>query len=222
MDARSGADAWTRARACSLTVPPSPDSYSAAERLALGPARAVLAAVYGPIARGLGRLGVAPNAVSLSQIPLGVAVVALMPTQPRLALLAFVLALVADGIDGALARATGRVTNFGALLDQYADHVREVIVVAGLAAHGALHPLVAVLYALAYPGANLTLYLCNARGVPLPIAIKTYLTFYPALVLYLWVGINVLDFAGTIAVGLMALLVAQGLWRLREAMDPVR
>lgn len=201
---------------------PASDSYSAAERLLLGPARTGLAAVYGPIARVLGRVGVTPNAVSLSQIPLGAAVVALIPTQPRLALVAFVLALVADGIDGALARATGRVTRFGALLDQYADHIREVIVVGGLAMHGALHPLIAVLYALAYPGANLTLYLCNAQRVPLPIAIKTYLTFYPALVLYLWSGINVLDAAGALAVGLMALLVAQGLWRLRGAMDPAR
>lgn len=197
----------------------APDSYSAAERLWLGPARTVLTAVYGPVARVLGRLGVAPNAVSLSQIPLGIAVVALIPTQPRLALVAFLAALMVDGIDGALARATGRVTKFGALLDQYADHVREVIVVGGLALHGALDPFIAVLYAVAYPGTNVTLYLCNAHRVPLPIALKTYMTFYPALVLYLWAGIDVLDAFGLLAVASMALLIAQGLWRLRRAMD---
>lgn len=195
------------------------DSYSAAERRILGPARSILAAVYGPIAEVLARLGVAPNAVSLFQIALGVAVVVLIPTQPGLALALFALALATDGIDGALARRTGRVTKFGALLDQYADHVREVMVVAGLAAHGALHPFVAVMYGLAYPAANLTLYICNAYRVPLPIAIKTYLTFYPAMALYLLGGANVLDAAGTLAVGLMSILVAQGLWRLRSAMD---
>lgn len=199
--------------------PSPPDSYSRVERLWLGPARSALAAIYGPVAGVLAALGVPPNAVSLSQIPLGLAVVVLIPTQPALAAAAFVLALMADGIDGALARATGRVTKFGGLLDQYADHIREVVVVAGLALHGALDPFIAVLYGVAYPGTNITLYLCNARGEPLPIAIKTYMTFYPALALYLLWGIDVLNYAGALAVGSMALIVAQGLWRLRDVMD---
>lgn len=197
-----------------------PDSYSRVERLWLGPARGILAAVYGPIARVLARLGVTPNAVSLSQIPLGVAVVVLIPTQPWLAAAAFVLALMLDGIDGALARATGRSTSFGALLDQYADHIRETIVVGGFALHGALDPFIAVLYAVAYPGTNVTLYLCNARGVPVPFALKTYMTFYPAMALYLLAGIDVLDIAGAISVVSMSTVVAMGLWRLRGAMDP--
>lgn len=197
----------------------APDSYSAVERLWLGPARSILAAVYGPIAAALAAIGVAPNAVSLSQIPLGLAVVALIPTQPRVALVVFLLALAVDGIDGALARRTGRVTSFGALLDQYADHIREVIVVGGFALHGVLDPFIAVLYAVAYPGTNLTLYLCNARGVPVPFAIKTYMTFYPAVVLYLAAGIDVLDIGAAIAVASMSAVVAIGMWRLRAVMD---
>ena len=201
------------------TSSPPGDSYSAAERRILGPARGILGAIYGPIARALALVGVSPNAVSLSQILVGVAVVVLIPTQPRVALVLFVVALALDGIDGALARATGRVTKFGGLLDQYADHIREVLVVGGLAANGALHPMLATLYGVAYPGVNLTLYLCNTYRVPMPLAIKTYMTFYPAMALYLWAGVNVLDWAGLLAVGTMGLLVAQGLWRLRGAMD---
>lgn len=198
---------------------PRADSYSAAERRILGPARRILGAIYGPVAGVLARIGVTPNAVSVFQIVLGAAVVVLIPDRPALALVVFVLALASDGVDGLLARRTGRATKFGALLDQYADHIREVMVIGGLAAHGALHPFVAVMYGLAYPAANLTLYICNAYGVPLSVAIKTYLTFYPAMALYLLGGPNVLDAAGTIAVALMAILVAQGLWRLRGAMD---
>lgn len=198
--------------------PPS-DSYSAAERRILGPARGILGAIYGPIAQVLARLGVPPNAVSLSQIAVGVAVVLLIPTEPRIALVLFIAALAIDGIDGALARATGRVTKFGAMLDQYADHIREVLVIAGLAAHGALHPFLAVMYGVAYPGVNLTLYLCNLHRVAMPLAVKTYLTFYPAMAVYLWSGVNYLDWAGVLAVGTMGLVVAQGLWRLRGAME---
>ena len=198
---------------------PPGDSYSSAERHILGPARGILGAIYGPIAQVLARIGVSPNAVSLSQILVGVAVVVLIPTQPRVALVLFVIALALDGIDGALARATGRVTKFGAMLDQYADHIREVMVVGGLAAHGVLHPLLATMYGVAYPGVNLTLYLCNTYRVPMPLAIKTYMTFYPAMALYLWTGVDLLDWAGLLAVGTMGLLVAQGLWRLRGAME---
>lgn len=198
------------------------DSYSALERRLLEPAHRVLKTVYAPVVWLLARLGFTPNAVSLSQVPLAVLIVALIPTQPRLAFALFVLTLVLDGVDGALARATGRATNFGALLDQYADHIREVLVVAGLAAHGALHPVIAVLYGLAYPAFNLTLYLCNTYRAPLPLAVKSYLTFYPALFAYLWFGVNLLDVAGTLAVGLMGAAIAQGLWRLRAAMDAGR
>lgn len=205
--------------AVSLETPRAADSYSAVERLWLGPARTVLAAVYGPIARVLAALGVPPNAVSLSQIPLGLGVVALIPSQPRLAAVLFVAALAVDGIDGALARRMGRATKFGALLDQYADHIREVTVVGGFALHGALDPFLAVLYAVAYPGTNLTLYLCNQRSVPVPFALKTYMTFYPAVALYLLGGIDVLDVAAGIAVASMALVVTIGLWRLSRVMD---
>lgn len=48
---------------------------------------------------------------------------------------------------------------------------------------------------------------------------RSYLTFYPALFLYLWSGTNLLDAAGTLTVGFMAAGVANGVWRLRRAMD---
>lgn len=169
--------------------------------------------------RPLAALRVSPNLVSLSQIAVGAIVVLLIPSQPRLAFVLFVLALLLDGIDGALARASQRVTRFGALLDQYADHIREVTVVSGLALHGALNPFLAGMYGLAYPAFNLTLYLCNRYRAPVPLAIKSYLTLYPALFAYLWLGLDVLDAAATLAITLMGLVVVLGLWRLRTAME---
>jgi len=193
------------------------DSFTGAERRVLAPVRRFLAALYGPPVSLLAALGVHPNAVSLSQIPLGVAVAWLIPFAPLWALALFVATLALDGMDGALARRTRRASAHGALIDQYADHAREVIVIAGLAAHGALHPATAVLYGVAYPGLNVTLYLLNARGVPEPVAFKTYLTFYPALVAYLGFGVNVLDAAGAVAVAAMAVAIAMGLRRLGSA-----
>ena len=196
-----------------------PDSYSSLERKLLAPARDFLRAVFAPLVRVLAALHVSPNAVSFSQVILGAVVVALMPTRPRAAFALFVAAIALDGVDGALARATHRATRFGALFDQYCDHAREVIVVAGLALYGALNPFLAGLYGLTFPGFNLTLYLCNSHRVSLPFAVKSYLVVYPALFVYLWFGANVLDAAVALSIVLMVMAIALGLWKLQRAMD---
>ena len=197
----------------------SPDSYSSLERKLLAPARGLLRAAFSPFVRALAALHVPPNAVSFSQVILGGVVVALMPQHPRVAFVLFVAAIALDGVDGALARATNRVTRFGALFDQYCDHVREVTVVAGLALHGALNPFLAGLYGVTYPGFNLTLALCNSHRAPLPFACKSYLIVYPALFAYLWFGTNVLDAAVALSVALMGIAIVVGLWRLSRVMD---
>ncbi len=194
------------------------DSYSELERRFLEPVRRVSAAIMRPVVLLLARLGVSPNAVSLSQVPLGLAIFFFIEPLPRLAFLLMVLAILIDGLDGALARYTGRASAYGALVDQYADHTREILVVAGLAHAGALGGVWATLYALAYPGSNLTLYLCNTRGVPIPVAIKTAFVFYPVLFVYLWFGVNYLDVGVGLMVLFMGAVVAQGLWRLQNVM----
>jgi phosphatidylglycerophosphate synthase len=196
-----------------------PDSYSELERKLLLPARRFMMFLYSPLVQLLARLPISPNMVSFSQVILSVVVVALMPSQPRLAFLLFISAIALDGVDGALARATKRATRFGALFDQYCDHIREVVVVSGLALHGALNPFLAGLYGLTYPAFNLTLALCNLYRVPLPFAVKSYLLVYPALFAYLWFGLNVIDVAVALALALMGLAIGLGLRRLQRAMS---
>ena len=195
------------------------DSYSSLERKFLAPARRAVRAIFAPLVRVLAALHVSPNAVSFSQVILGTIIVALIPIQPRAALGLFVIAIALDGVDGALARATNRATKFGALFDQYCDHIREVTVVAGLAWHSALNPFLAGMYGVTYPAFNLTLYLCNHYRAPLPFAVKSYIIVYPALFAYLWFGANILDAAVALSIALMALAIAIGLWRLSRAMD---
>ena len=161
------------------------DSYSALERQFIGAFRQTLLRATRPLVSLLARLGVHPNVLSVSQVVGSVAVVALIPTHPRLAFVLFLALLLIDGLDGALARATDQASGFGALVDQYCDHIREVTVVGGLAFWGALAIVPAVLYGLLYTGLNLTLYLANAHGAPIPWAVKSYLVVYPALFLYL-------------------------------------
>jgi phosphatidylglycerophosphate synthase len=193
------------------------DSYSAFERRFIGPFRRGLLAATGPLVALLARLGVPPNLLSASQIVGGFAVLALVPTHPRLAFLLFLALLLVDGIDGALARATGRASPFGALVDQYCDHIREITVVGGMALWGGLAILPAVLYGLIYTGLNFTVYLANAHGAPVPWAVKSYLVVYPALFLYLWFGVEVLTPAVVLSEALMLVVIAIGMRNLSRA-----
>jgi len=194
------------------------DSYSSLERRFLNRGRRLLLTLLKPAVSLLAALHIPPNAVSMAQIGVGMVIVFTMPSYPRLTFSLFLLTLVLDSLDGTLARHTGRSSSFGAFLDQFCDHVREVLVIAALARVGALNPFPAVLYAITYPALNLTLFLCNYYQVPLPVALKSYLVVYPALFTYLWFGVNWLDKAVSLSIGLMSLVVVQGLFHLRRGM----
>ena len=88
-----------------------------------------------PIARGLGRLGLTPNALTLIGF-LGTCVAALAAaSQAWFVAGILVLAFgIFDLFDGTLARATGRATKFGAFLDSTFDRAGEAIVYVGIAA----------------------------------------------------------------------------------------
>ena len=194
------------------------DSYSSFERHFLDRGRWLLLTLLKPAAFPLVALRVSPNVLSVAQIAVGAAIFFTVTSYPRLTFLLFLLALLLDALDGTLARHTGRASPFGALLDQCCDHVREILVIAALAHAGALRPFPAVLYAITYPALNLTLFLCNYHQVPLPLALKSYLVVYPALFAYLWLGVNWLDGAVSLSIGLMGLVVVQGLFHLRRGM----
>jgi CDP-diacylglycerol--glycerol-3-phosphate 3-phosphatidyltransferase len=88
-----------------------------------------------PIARGLGRLGLSPNALTVIGF-LGTSVAAFAAAS-QWWLAAGVLVLVFgifDLFDGTLARASGRATKLGAFLDSTFDRAGEAIVYLGIAA----------------------------------------------------------------------------------------
>ena len=87
-----------------------------------------------PIARGLGRLGLTPNALTL--IGFGIAVVAAWLAAEQAWLAAGILVAFGalfDLFDGALARATGTASKFGAFLDSTFDRAGEAVVYLGIA-----------------------------------------------------------------------------------------
>ncbi len=94
------------------------------------------ATILDPVVSALARTGVTPNAVSTAGLAGNVAAGALAAGGFFLA--AGVVALIAsslDLLDGGLARATGRVTRFGALYDSVLDRLSEAALLGGLLFH---------------------------------------------------------------------------------------
>ncbi len=98
-------------------------------------ARTRIRKAFEPLALGLGRLGLTPDALTL--IGFGITVVGAILVSQQLWLAGGVVILfggVFDMFDGTLARATGRVSNLGAFMDSVFDRAGEVIVYIGIVA----------------------------------------------------------------------------------------
>ncbi|MCH7800519.1 MAG: CDP-alcohol phosphatidyltransferase family protein [Chloroflexi bacterium] len=89
-----------------------------------------------PIALAMGRLGVTPNALTVFGVVIAGSAAYLASIGQFWGAGAILLfSSVFDLFDGALARATGRVSSFGALLDSSIDRVSEAVVFLGLLAY---------------------------------------------------------------------------------------
>jgi CDP-diacylglycerol--glycerol-3-phosphate 3-phosphatidyltransferase len=87
-----------------------------------------------PIATGFGRLGLTPNALTvIGFLGTGAAAIAAAMQAWLLAGVLVIAFGIFDMFDGALARATGKASKFGAFLDSTLDRTGESLVLAGVA-----------------------------------------------------------------------------------------
>lgn len=89
------------------------------------------AAASDAIGRGVGALGITPNMITLAGVA-GSAAAAWLIIEERLLIagIVFLGFSALDFVDGAVARATGQATPYGALLDAVLDRVGEALVLA--------------------------------------------------------------------------------------------
>lgn len=128
----------------------------------------------GPVVSLLESLGVTPTQVTLFGLMLHVLSAILIGAGLTLAGgLVLLLAAACDGMDGQLARRTGRVTRFGAFLDSSIDRIDETVVLAGVATYflvrgGTANLVWAVVVIVALGGSLITSYTrARAEGLGL-------------------------------------------------------
>ena len=105
-------------------------------RSATSGARGVLA----PIARGLHRMGVSANAVTVLGLLLTLVAAWLIAAgQPAAAVAVLVIGALADTLDGQIAKAAGGGTKLGAFLDSTFDRISDAALAGAAVIYGALH-----------------------------------------------------------------------------------
>jgi len=104
-----------------------------------GDERARIKRIGEPIALLLGRIGFTPDALTV--VGFGIVLAAAFAAaagQWVLTALILIFGTLFDGLDGTLARATGKTSDFGAFLDSTMDRAGEAVIYAGIAAGAAM------------------------------------------------------------------------------------
>ncbi|MDI9619578.1 MAG: CDP-alcohol phosphatidyltransferase family protein [Candidatus Nezhaarchaeota archaeon] len=98
-----------------------------------------------PIGRSLGKIGVSPNSITVTSALMGgLAGLLFYLKEPLLGVVAIILVGITDMLDGAVARATHRVTKFGGVLDHVLDRYSEFAILLGMSLGGYISSSLAV------------------------------------------------------------------------------
>ena len=193
----------------------------------------VLRYVEVPGASALHAVGFTPNSITVLGFAVSLAAAAVVGSGFLLVGgIVFLLGSVMDLMDGALARLTGRVTKFGALLDSVMDRLGEAALFLGMAIHGLRADLsdgrllffITVLI-LALITSQTVSYL-RARGESLGIDTRTGLMTRPERVvllsLGLIIGLRALEVVLIIIAAVSFFTLLQRLFHIRKLlMEPV-
>lgn len=177
-----------------------------------------------PLGGALVRAGVSPTLVTLAGVFFGVAAgLAAGLGHLGVAALLMAVASVCDGLDGLVARGTGRCTRAGAALDAVGDRYQEFAFLGGLAVHYRDRAPALLLALAALLGATLTSYV-SAKAEALRVEAPRGAMRRPERAVYLVLGALIATLAGSdlpmlLALGAIALVAnASALHRLRRLM----
>lgn len=181
-----------------------------------------------PGARSLRALGLTPNAVTLIGFAVTLGAAYLVGSDRLLAGgIVFLMGGGLDLLDGALARLTGRVTPFGALLDSVLDRLGEASLFVGLAVYSLragfsdrylLFFIIVLLLALILSQAVSYL---RARGEGLGVATRAGLMTRPERVVLLGIGliINHIDWVMLVVAVVSGFTLLQRLFTIRGLLN---
>ena len=111
-----------------------------------------------------------------------------------------------DGVDGSLARATGKSSHAGSFLDMLNDHTGMVIVVGTVMYYSMLNSLLGLTYVYTYSLLVIFILYQNSLGVPPRVVFRSKYFFYMLYMLWALSGINI--FNETTAIFILITLIS--------------
>lgn len=146
--------------------------------------------LFAPLVDRLRRAGISPNQVSLIGIVFLVLACLFPPASYALAGLGIILYVICDGIDGPLARSSGKAHSGGALVDIIADQFGVVMVSAAAIQHlGAWGPVM-VLFSAAYMLFIALAVYANELQLKVGLVIRSKYPFYVLYVICLYLRLD--------------------------------
>lgn len=185
-------------------------------------------ALVRPAGRIAGRV-VTPNAVTLAGVA-GTAAAAYLITEGRLFAAALVGALggLLDALDGAVARASGRASRFGALLDSTTDRLSDALVFAAVAwlygvapdTPARAQPWVAALALVTLVLSFLVSYVkARAEGLGLECNVGLIERAERLIIVWLAIGLDIVPPVLAVLAALSAVTLVQRLWHVWRQTD---
>ncbi len=173
-----------------------------------------------PLVRALAKRKIHANSLTLAGFVITcMAAVALSKGSLRTGGLLILLGGLCDGIDGNLARSTGKTTRFGALLDSVIDRYSEFVMFLGIAAYFILlkNHLILIVTFMALCGSIMVSY-TRARAESLGFESKAGMTQRAERIVFLGFGALIHPMVFKLSVWLVAILAnVTALQRLRKA-----
>jgi len=167
-----------------------------------------------PVASVLAKMGISPNAITIAGlIGAGISGYIIAVGNLWVGGIVMLVAGILDLFDGALARATGRASRFGALLDSVVDRLSEIVVLLGLLIYylGASSSTGVVLVYLAVTCSVMVSYL-RARSEGLGIENRGGIMTRPERVALLGIGLIVAHWVPFFMLAVLGLIAALALF----------
>ena len=199
-----------------MTSTRSADCYGRGDRGLMQLSQRVRGWLLYPVLRGLARLGITANGLSMLSLLAGLAFCPLLLVHRGSALALLALHIGLDGLDGPLARHTGTASSRGSFTDTVADQVVVAASTAGLIHAGVVDVLPGVVYLFAYTVVVAFAVVRNALAIPYTWLIRPRLLVYALIPVDLFAWSGCLDLAMAVSSVLLAIKAITGFASIRR------
>ncbi len=194
------------------------DVYSAGERAWMVRTQEIRARLFGPLLRLLAACHVTPDHLTILSLLAGLAFCPLYPNYPAWSIVALILHVAIDGLDGPLARHLGTDSRKGSFTDSMADQTIIAASTILLMWLGVVSMLPGVLYIVTYTVVVLFAMARNAMNDPYSWLFRPRFYVYGWIVVETWWWPGTIDYLLWACVAVLSLKTITGFFGVRRNM----